>query len=442
MSTTVPLTLIEGEMALPRLRPFDHLPAPFGYEWLLLPPNVSFRVELKPLYAAMLRTFCLDSHTIHSMCCWGPAAQPQAAVPDVAVSPAAAVISLPSVAETSLDIPRTPAERAVPLPPPPSTRRHVIAGSVCALSGVALLGWLALSHSPAPKTTLLAQSPDTPASSSHGGPEVHRAASGTTVVTAQAPVVPIAPLASAPLASANLPAVPPVTALLTMSSPASSVPAATAAAAAAAPKLAAVPPASDAAVQASAKTAAPPASTGTSTAILAEQPARPKAQASTPRATRSTTQTARASHQDRTARQTAQQREARETRLAARRSRHPEAWNTDNERWAAMPDVADSYIPPRTTRHPHATYSTAGAYSPPPPAPLMTQPYPSVTLSAGTLARDNASALPLPPPLPRTNTGAAAASANAAGAGAANGSDWMQRISQRRVTEVPDQFSK
>lgn len=68
MSTTIPLTLIEGSMALPRLRPLGHLPAPFGRDWALLPPGYSLRAELKALYAAVLRTFCLNAETIRALC--------------------------------------------------------------------------------------------------------------------------------------------------------------------------------------------------------------------------------------------------------------------------------------------------------------------------------------------------------------------------------------
>jgi hypothetical protein len=71
MSTTIPLTLIEGSMALPSLAPLGRLlPPPFGRDWALLPPGYSLRAELKALYAAVLRTFCLNAETIRALCQW------------------------------------------------------------------------------------------------------------------------------------------------------------------------------------------------------------------------------------------------------------------------------------------------------------------------------------------------------------------------------------
>ncbi|MDR8399831.1 hypothetical protein NE850_26350 [Paraburkholderia sp. USG1] len=70
--STIPFTPIEGYLALPRLRPLGHVPAPFGRDWALLPPGYSLRAELKALYAAMLRTFCLSDQAIRSLCRWSP----------------------------------------------------------------------------------------------------------------------------------------------------------------------------------------------------------------------------------------------------------------------------------------------------------------------------------------------------------------------------------
>ena len=66
--STSPLTLVVGEIRMPRLRPLELVSRSLGREWSLLPPNVSFRTELKALYAAMLRTFCLSSDAIRALC--------------------------------------------------------------------------------------------------------------------------------------------------------------------------------------------------------------------------------------------------------------------------------------------------------------------------------------------------------------------------------------
>ena len=70
--STPPLTLVVGEIRMPRLRPLELVSRSLGREWSLLPPNVSFRTELKALYAAMLRTFCLSADAIRTMCRWDP----------------------------------------------------------------------------------------------------------------------------------------------------------------------------------------------------------------------------------------------------------------------------------------------------------------------------------------------------------------------------------
>jgi hypothetical protein len=69
---TIPLTPIEGAMAFPTPCRFRNLPASFGGEWAPLPPNISFRAELKAPYAALLRTFCLSADEMRSMCRWEP----------------------------------------------------------------------------------------------------------------------------------------------------------------------------------------------------------------------------------------------------------------------------------------------------------------------------------------------------------------------------------
>jgi hypothetical protein len=71
--------------------------------------------------------------------------------------------------------------------------------------------------------------------------------------------------------------------------------------------------------------------------------------------------------------------------------------------------------------------SSAGPYSPLAPSQLGTGEYASTTTSAATHLRNIA-----PPSRP-------ASSIDSHGTG---GTEWINRISQRRVTEVPDQFTK
>jgi hypothetical protein len=151
---TIPLTPIEGHMALPRARPFDGLPVPFGREWALLPPNFSVRPQLKGLYAAMLRTFCLSADTIRSMCRWE--SRPENVRADDGDQAALKVSTVDRL------VTRTKTAVA-PVAPYRSTRkRAALAGGAVAAGGIAVLTWIALKDSPIHQAQNVA-SPDTTA---------------------------------------------------------------------------------------------------------------------------------------------------------------------------------------------------------------------------------------------------------------------------------------
>ncbi|TDN68915.1 hypothetical protein [Paraburkholderia sp. BL10I2N1] len=138
--STIPLTLIEGHIALPRARPFDGLPVPFGREWALLPPNFSVRPQLKALYAAMLRTFCLSADAIRSLCRWE--SHPAADQANVGAQ-AAVLVSTGDRLVTSTET------VVASVAPSPSTRkRAALAGGAAAAGGIALLTWIALKNTP------------------------------------------------------------------------------------------------------------------------------------------------------------------------------------------------------------------------------------------------------------------------------------------------------
>jgi hypothetical protein len=136
MSTTIPLTLIEGTMAVPRLRPLDCLPAPFGRDWALLPPHTSVRAELKALYAAILRTFCLNAAAIRSMCRWEPRRTPAATASAGTLQTEAAPTGVQGSA---------PADPNLALQGS-AHRWTALAGGACALGGAAVLGWATINH--------------------------------------------------------------------------------------------------------------------------------------------------------------------------------------------------------------------------------------------------------------------------------------------------------
>lgn len=150
MSTTIPLTLIEGSMALPSLSPLSRLlPAPFGRGWALLPPGHSLRAELKALYAAVLRTFCLDAQAIRGLCQWESLRKPPPASsgfipPAISTTAFHAPVdeSLQASAETTSFSPAyAPAMPASPRGG--SMHWSALAGGACALGGAAMLAWIA-----------------------------------------------------------------------------------------------------------------------------------------------------------------------------------------------------------------------------------------------------------------------------------------------------------
>lgn len=136
-------------MAMPRLRPLELVSRSIGCEWSLLPPNISLRKELKVLYAAMMRTFCLNAAAIRAMCRWDPQTlRRQPAIPN-APTPA------PSSSAIPLDL-RDPAR---------SFKRkdrqwNTIASGACAISGAALIAWLVASQQRQPPAPTLAAAPD------------------------------------------------------------------------------------------------------------------------------------------------------------------------------------------------------------------------------------------------------------------------------------------
>lgn len=69
--STFPFVQVEGTLALPHIRPLARLPASFGREWALTPPHFSLRTELRALYAAVMRTVCLSAEAFRAAVGWG-----------------------------------------------------------------------------------------------------------------------------------------------------------------------------------------------------------------------------------------------------------------------------------------------------------------------------------------------------------------------------------
>ncbi|OLL30141.1 hypothetical protein BTH42_18690 [Burkholderia sp. SRS-W-2-2016] len=162
MSST-PLTLIEGAYALPRLRPLERLPEPFGRDWSFLPTGQRWRQELESLYAALLRTVCIGEGGLLAYGQWVTfdnvrfgvqrlvAAKParRGASRSAAPKPVARTASFDTTRKNPLGPTRIPLKIRTPRTArrrASRQRRAVAAGIVCALGCVALFAWLRLAQ--------------------------------------------------------------------------------------------------------------------------------------------------------------------------------------------------------------------------------------------------------------------------------------------------------
>jgi hypothetical protein len=174
---TTALTIIDGAMALPRSRPFNDVPAPFGRGWALLAPSHRPDKGLHGLYGAVLKTFDLSDQPIRSFCRW---VAPNHQLADASAATMMGLAMGTRAAETvrehdaealrlrrglppghssfadSLAAPEAPAFQDAFAPVKahvagPAARallmpRWALAGGACALSGAALLAWTAFGH--------------------------------------------------------------------------------------------------------------------------------------------------------------------------------------------------------------------------------------------------------------------------------------------------------
>ncbi|WP_321919437.1 hypothetical protein [Paraburkholderia tropica] len=427
--STYPLVQVEGALAMPHMRPLNRVPPPFGREWALIPPHFSLRTELHALYAALLRTACLSAEAFRKVCRWEtglrtrsetrrPAAAPVGATLNVAQAQQAAAAALqrktasaPPAADAS---PLAPLERTPP-------RNHKLTATAVGIGGAAVLAWIVASHTqPGEHRNATRASTDAPASVpdntptklpanalthapvSHGASASQRLAearashdlSYSGSVTAGAPKV-NAPLTDSARNTAD------------------------AGVAASASVVARQPDAAVAPSKATPASSAPPAP------LVSARPTEPRP----PKAA-----TVRAEPHDYAAQANPN------TPLRAPLSRKAEpasrASHTAKARHASVESragsargdigrhVAHEFAPSRsaplaTTQRAHGGYSTAEAYSPRQPSIEAANDYTSITTYAVTHA-------------------APASRASAP----VDSTDWVNHVSQRRVTEVPDRFSK
>ncbi|ACC69908.1 hypothetical protein PPMP20_31005 [Paraburkholderia phymatum] len=133
--STPPLTLVAGELAMPRLRQLDLVSRSVGREWSLLPPGANFRTELRALYAAMMRTFCMSAAFIRAKSRWDThAAQPQPA----ATAPCAPVFKADTISLGMREPVLVSARKGRPT--------NALAGGAFVIGGAALIAWLMANH--------------------------------------------------------------------------------------------------------------------------------------------------------------------------------------------------------------------------------------------------------------------------------------------------------
>ncbi|ALL66062.1 hypothetical protein K788_0003354 [Paraburkholderia caribensis MBA4] len=389
---------------MPRLRPLELVSRSLGREWSLLPPNVSFRTELKALYAAMLRTFYLSSDAIRALCRWDPQSLRQQ--PDIKAGPGPAGKPSP----IPLDM-RHPTHAQVRR----SRQSNTLAAGACVIGGVAAIAWLMANHPRQPAPPTLAAAPDVTlnAATNHDG-NVH-SRSGNIGHQADAPVAWNRArgdlMARKPGASATI---------STSGSDAGR---------------ASSPPAVLTTTAAKKASASPAAGHDTP----ATQASRTNAERAMPIAPRAVDA---ASVPPKSAKPSRADHAARDIRKA----------NSTKRERNEFPGTSERRVPHAVTRArdiapPHGLHATsdghassearlstghrarhlpsvAGDYSPLAPSARLNGDYDSVTMSAGTHIREVA---PVMVRQDRAST---------------NSTEWMNHLSQRRVTEVPDSFSK
>jgi len=437
---TTPLTVVEGAMALPRSRPFNDVPAPFGRGWALLAPGYCLDARLHVLYGAVLKTFNLNEQPIRSFCRWvapenrratlaagGVAAVIGQQMPDAgavsrapvlesaggghsvgSVDSANAAALVDSVCADGPPSAETLPRAEAPVSPEivaPATRhtseaerhasrapllpRWMLAGAACTLSGVALLAWLAPRHDGA---SHLSDGKDLKSVQGH--------VAVRNMTTAQAP----SPAGTD--AAKNSGAASHAKVMTSMQTAQSDHAAATSATATATTTTTTAAPAPVRARTTALKQAALAADTTRQSATHASQ--------ATP--TMRIPKQAVAGNDDhrRNARRpVASTSEPSRTNEAAGHAANLAA--NLPAHLAATPPASRRFVKP----------SVAGSYSPLAPLPLGIDDYASVDLSANTRSIGRPQQTQPPSFAPSSPD---------------SGQQWMNRLSQRRVTEAPDQF--
>ncbi|WP_322056676.1 hypothetical protein [Paraburkholderia sp. J63] len=399
--STYPLVQVEGALAMPRMRPLNRVPPPFGREWALMPPHFSLRTELQALYAAFLRTMCLSAEAFRQVYRWDLHRRRVPEPPRPTAAPVGGTFNAAQAQRAAADTLQRPAAGAQPArtgarverTPPPS---HKLTASAVAIGGAVLLAWLVASHTQfgEGKDKTVLRAPASPAST------------GTSMSTRLSDERQQHDLALSGAVQGN-----------------QNTPATTAARAASASAAVTVTQ------RAAAETAAAPATPHqgpASASIIVTPAALPAPALASPSATAPGSKLATATRPDfagRTRASTPQR-----ATLTAKATKGRPVANADGR--TSYKDAgrhpAHDFAPHRsaplvTTQRTHGMYSEAGDYSPQKPSATSSDDYASLTTYAGTQTA--------PRPASRATVNV-------------DNTEWVNHVSQRRVTEVPDSFAK
>ncbi|WP_248555502.1 hypothetical protein [Paraburkholderia terrae] len=388
---------------MPRLRPLELVSRSLGREWALLPPNVSFRTELKALYAAMLRTFCLSADAIRAMCRWDPDSLRKPSASMATLEPAAAPSPIPLGMRHPMHAPARE-----------SRQWNTLAGGACAIGGVAAIAWLMANHPRQPASPTLAAAPEVTLNAAANQAEYVHSRSGNIERPADAPV-------AGNRTRDDLTARKPDerTTINTSGSDAGHV------------SSTRTGPATTKTTKASASpTAGHEAPATQASRIITERasPISPRAvdaYASVPPKSAKPSGVDHASRDVRKVHSTKRERNEFAS-TSARRAPHAVARARDIAPRHDLHASSESWPETQLSTGHRARHlpSVAGDYSPLAPSARLNGDYDSVTMSAGTHVRNVA---PVTIRQDGVNT---------------NSTEWMNHMSQRRVTEVPDSFSK
>lgn len=142
---TIPFVQLEGFLALPRMRPLDRIPPPFGQDWKLQQPRFGLHAEIHALYAAITRATYLGTEAFFPPHHGNP---PCDDFPAPVAAPVGAAASAAAQPARPTALPRKLVRRARRRRRMPRFATRKFAGGVCAIGGAALLTWIIASHAP------------------------------------------------------------------------------------------------------------------------------------------------------------------------------------------------------------------------------------------------------------------------------------------------------